>query len=197
MLSIPQIEVMELLNKYKKFIRYKGGFWSNENSELNENGNPVWNCGIDTLRALNKKGYVTLNEENQECILIKEFIQPTLNSEFLKEYPKLDSNIVIDIVNNLANKSVKFVKYKEINKHKTQNKRNYNAYGMNQLGKTINISNIQHRPHDSLDINFNNSDGWSRGIWFSYIEVSEKNLVLIEDDTINKIKKYYEFEFIK
>jgi len=77
-LSVKMLEVLEKLRFTGEFIRYDGGFWSWAGVELKPlyNGGrymgdaPVWHCDVKTLRALQKRGLVKLDEVAKICILV-------------------------------------------------------------------------------------------------------------------------------
>lgn len=77
-LSPKMSEVMKILKEHCEIIRYDGGFWSwsEVNLKLLYNGNqymgkvPVWHCDVRTLRALQKRGLVKLDETLKFCILV-------------------------------------------------------------------------------------------------------------------------------
>lgn len=76
-LSKTMIETISAMRVHGNLKRYEGGFWSWEETELEPLYNsgkllcmiPVWHCDVKTLRALAKKGLVTLNESEKVCIL--------------------------------------------------------------------------------------------------------------------------------
>ena len=76
-LSEKMEEAVRVMRVHGKLIRYDGGFWSWVNVEIHRHKNgadtyesPIWYCGVGTLRALVKRGVVTLDEENKSCQLI-------------------------------------------------------------------------------------------------------------------------------
>jgi len=77
-MSPKMMAVIKELKYYGKLIRYDGGFWSCEGVELKPlyNGGrymgdaPVWHCDVRTLRALQKRGLVKLDEVAKICILV-------------------------------------------------------------------------------------------------------------------------------
>lgn len=76
-LSRTMLKTIEMMRQHGGFVRYDGGFWSWENVELKPlyNGGmflcniPIWYCDVKTLRALEKRGIVALNEGQKICIL--------------------------------------------------------------------------------------------------------------------------------
>lgn len=74
-LSKKMSETMQVLEKYKVLIRYEGGFWSWEDTDMEplHNGGqflcmvPSWYCDVKTLRALAKRDLVVLNETSKVC----------------------------------------------------------------------------------------------------------------------------------
>lgn len=76
-LSKTMLDTISVMQKHSKLIRYDGGFWSWENIDLKPlyNGGtfmcmvPTWHCDVKTLRALDKRKIVTLDEEQNICIL--------------------------------------------------------------------------------------------------------------------------------
>lgn len=79
-LSDTMFDTIDKLSKYGKLVRYDGGFWSWENTEMEPlyNGGrfqcmvPSWHCDIKTLRALSKRNIVILDEEHKWCRLKEE-----------------------------------------------------------------------------------------------------------------------------
>lgn len=60
----------------EKFIRYEGGFWSWEGVEIEKRGLPwnqyeipAWHCDVRTLRALQARNVVELDEKKKVCVL--------------------------------------------------------------------------------------------------------------------------------
>ena len=76
-LSDTMLDTIDKMSKYGKLVRYDGGFWSWENTELEPlyNGGifqcmvPSWHCDVKTLRALSKRNIVILDEEHKWCRL--------------------------------------------------------------------------------------------------------------------------------
>lgn len=76
-LSKTMIETIKAMQKHGDLKRYDGGFWSWEDIDLKPlyNGGtflcmiPIWHCDVKTLRALAKRGFVTLKEDQKKCIL--------------------------------------------------------------------------------------------------------------------------------
>ncbi len=65
-LSEKMIEILKVMKKYNsKLIKMENDLWSCEGSDMSG-----WNCNIITLRALEARGLVLLNEEEQLCTLI-------------------------------------------------------------------------------------------------------------------------------
>lgn len=78
-LSPKMQEVLDILKEHKELVRYNGGFWSWKGVEIkrttyNRMDNfdvPVWWCGVETLRALHKRGLVELDEVTNICKIIE------------------------------------------------------------------------------------------------------------------------------
>lgn len=76
-LSDIMLKTIAIMQKHGKLIRYAGGFWSWEDIALKPlcNGGkflcmvPEWHCDVKTLRALDKRGIVTLDETKKACVL--------------------------------------------------------------------------------------------------------------------------------
>lgn len=73
-LSTTMRETIRVMRKHGNLVRYKGGFWSWENVDLKTRGEnrfvPTWFCNVQTLRALDKRKLVLLDEDVGECKLI-------------------------------------------------------------------------------------------------------------------------------
>lgn len=75
--SATMLETIATMRQHGDLIRYDGGFWSWKNVELKPlyiGGKflcnvPVWHCDVKTLRALNRRGIVTLDEVHKVCTL--------------------------------------------------------------------------------------------------------------------------------
>ena len=64
-LSPTMINVVEQMKSHGELIRYPGGFWSWRGVEIKHMQDydvPAWYCDIKTLRALGKRGIVSLDE---------------------------------------------------------------------------------------------------------------------------------------
>lgn len=90
-LSNTMLETINIMENHNgKLIRYRGGWWSWENSEIkyymrkepretphftdykihdDDYAIPIWNCDVKTVRALQKRGLVVLDEMNSICTL--------------------------------------------------------------------------------------------------------------------------------
>ena len=76
-LSKTMRDTIMIMQEHGELMRYEGGFWSWDNVETKPlyNGGkiigtvPVWYCSVITLRALEKRGLVTLFEEQKICRL--------------------------------------------------------------------------------------------------------------------------------
>lgn len=81
-LSPTMTETLQLIQEHGKLIRYDGGFWSWKDAAQKPlyNGGkllcmvPVWHCDVKTLRALEKRGLVVLDEKQKICLLHQEII---------------------------------------------------------------------------------------------------------------------------
>lgn len=199
MLSDVQIEVMKNIMMHKKFIRYNGGFWAEENFKFEESA-PKWWCGIDTLRSLHKKGYVKLDEENKECVIINEIEIPNENVDFLKKYPELNSEQTWNTINSLVGKQLVLRQHKIMTLYKTQNKKKYDTYGIN-VGDTLYVpQGLQSHPY-CLFINHGKECTWASSIHFNYIEIVNNKVILIDNTdwesfTEYRKRKYIEFEIL-
>ena len=77
-LSNKMLETLEMIKQHGKLIRHSGGFWSWTEIELKPlyNGRefmcmvPIWYCDVKTLRALQKRELVVLDEQAKECGLV-------------------------------------------------------------------------------------------------------------------------------
>lgn len=76
-LSAKMEESVRIMRTHGKLIRYDGGFWSWVGVEIHHCRNgadtyrcPIWYCSVRTLRALDKRHIVTLDEENKVCQII-------------------------------------------------------------------------------------------------------------------------------
>lgn len=97
-LSKTMMETLNIMERHGKLIRWKHGFWTYDgcitkyeetiskcpnfydkanlephsvfakNTELDRLA-PAWYCDVKTLRALQKRGYVILDEINEICVL--------------------------------------------------------------------------------------------------------------------------------
>lgn len=73
------IKVIEQMEMHGEMIRYPGGFWSWKGVEIQhihfkcmeDYDVPSWYCDVKTLRALDKRGIVNLDETKKNCMLIK------------------------------------------------------------------------------------------------------------------------------
>ena len=75
-LSETMRNVLLRLQEYGSLVRFDGGFWSwkevdfkpqyNENQYMDKV--PVWHCDVRTLRALQKRGLVKLDETLKFCV---------------------------------------------------------------------------------------------------------------------------------
>lgn len=82
-LSKTMLEVIEAMKTHGNLVRYDGGFWSWEDVEIehvrfNRMQNfdvPAWHCDVKTLRALERRGLVELDEKMQVCRLIEDLVQ--------------------------------------------------------------------------------------------------------------------------
>ena len=71
-LSPTMINVVEQMKSHGELIRYPGGVWSWRGVEIKHMQDydvPAWYCDIKTLRALGKRGIVSLDETKKICKL--------------------------------------------------------------------------------------------------------------------------------
>ena len=65
-MSEPQKETLAAMREHGgELIRMGGGFWTWRNCSQVKVGVPAWYCTVGTLRALEKKGMITLIQENR------------------------------------------------------------------------------------------------------------------------------------
>mgnify|MGYP003196876941 CR=1 FL=1 len=74
-LSPTMLETIKKIEEHGKLVRYTGGFWSWERCEQHDccgDMVPDWHCDIKTLRALECRGLVLLDEwDKREVTLIQ------------------------------------------------------------------------------------------------------------------------------
>jgi len=78
-ISVRMHQAIQAMETHGKLVRYKGGFWSWPNIETKtcRNGSDkyivpkeFW-CDVNTLRALDRRGLVILDEKKKTCVLRK------------------------------------------------------------------------------------------------------------------------------
>lgn len=69
-LSAKMKETVQVMKAHGKLIRYNYGFWSWCGVEIDTHNVPIWYCDVRTLRGLEKREVVILDEENRFCQLI-------------------------------------------------------------------------------------------------------------------------------
>lgn len=66
-------DTLAKLQEHGSLVRFKGGFWSWKCCEINHYRDyscPEWHCDVKTLRALEKRGLVELDEQQRLCKLV-------------------------------------------------------------------------------------------------------------------------------
>ena len=75
-LSPKMEETLQVMVKHRKLVRYDGGLWSWEGCEIKHYVDfdcPIWHCNIQTLRALHRRGAITLDEDKKVATINQDF----------------------------------------------------------------------------------------------------------------------------